>query len=101
MNPLIETIGKSLDRLKRLSDNALDRKRADTSRAALARIEALLTEAEARAVRAEAALEQIAQFIEGRHKEGDTEYQVVIIARAALAGQEGKPVSPSPEEPSG
>ena len=40
------------------------------------------------------ALLDIATFIEGRHKEGDTEYQVSLIARRAVRGAQSQEERP-------
>lgn len=52
---------------------------------AIARAEA----AEQALVATREALREIADYIERGHREGDSDYQVVIIARAALADKEG------------
>ena len=41
------------------------------------------------------ALEEIAEFIEGRHKEGDTDYQAALIARRVLNGDSFPAKEPS------
>ena len=69
---------------------------------ALARIEALLTETEARAVRAEAVVEAARLVAKLDAVESTWTGQRLSERLAAYdAGQEGKPVSPSPEEPTG
>lgn len=60
-------------------------------RIALEGVEAQLSDARRELEEARKALEQVSNLIDDYYFEGDKEYQVVIIARAALrAGEEGK-----------
>ena len=90
-NPLIETVREALSELSPENPWTFD-----DALSALARIEALLAETEARAVRAEAALRDVldvAERIRGGDPSLDPEewYARRDFARAVLAGQEGKP----------